>query len=314
MGETETELAVPAQESIPTVKHLEATGIIVAASPNGEASHEALQTAFDSIGMRHLAPDQRTLKEALRVALVQNFSKKNRRVAPCGEGYEVVEERKIQGTLRNDHLHLLSAYVEKDVLYVDTNQFSIDGVVHTDEDLRLWVSEARRQVDGTEIGKSISAVCSALHGVSIRDAGGAYWLPNSTAERFMELVAALNKAGRPVRIAVMDTANTPRSIESTITRIENMVEGTCADIVAAIQSGECGEKALDGKSDLAAKLAAQLEQYESVLSVGLDTLKEKVMKVKSAAVTAAIQANNAKQQQLRDRRMAAAQASADSLA
>lgn len=304
------ELVVPVQE-VETARTLEVMGLIVAASPNGEGDLVAIQNVFHEHGFGHLAPDMRSLKEALRVALVQTFSKKNRRVAPCGEGYEVTEEVQIPGTMRNESRHILSAAIKNDTIVMEHEVFAFDGGVYTISHLQQWVSSARQRIDGTILGKAIAAVCYELKGVSIRDGGGTYWLPSTSIDKFAAFNDAIDKIGRPVLIATLDMANTPRSVASTIMRIEALVESTCAELDAAVSDETLGVRAFTTKADMATKLIAQIAEYESVLSTALPTLQQKVRAAQRDVIQAGLDAESRRANKLAERRHAADQASAD---
>lgn len=301
-------LSVPVQNVERSRGHLEAMGIIATWSPNGEARIEDMNTACGSIGFAHLAPKPRDYKKALMAALTQKFSKKNRRVAPAGKGYEVLIEHPVANEVRVETTHLLSAWigVEGEDQYVETDvaAFELDGALHTAEDLAQWVNEAKQKVDGTAIGEALSSIGAALGGIPIRDAGGGFWIPAGSIGRWNALTEALDAAGRPVRMNVWDTANTPRSINSTVESIEAMVDKKCDQIMSAVESGSLGPRALDTKTDEVMTLANQLAEYEATLGQGLETIRIKLMAVQQATVQAALIAQAEKQQAMVDRRLA----------
>jgi hypothetical protein len=305
----ENELKVPVQNVENTRGHLDTMGIIVTWSPNGEAGLTDIVDAFASIGLATLAPKPRDFKKALMAALTHKFSKKNRRVAPAGKGYEVLIETPMADEVRVQTTHLLSAWISTDgenqFVETDTDGFDLDGAHHTAEDLAQWVMEAKQRVDGTAIGEALSAIGASLGGIPIRDAGGGYWIPSGSIGRWNALVEALNDAGRPVRMCVWDTANTPRSIESTISSIESLVQKKCDSIMDEVNRGKLGVRALDTKTDEAIELVNQLAEYEKTLGQGLETLRAKVTEVQTATVRAGMAAQAAKTQKMQDRRMAA---------
>lgn len=305
----ENELTVPVQNVENVRGHLDTMGIIVTWSPNGEASLDDIKAAFATIGLSHLAPKSRDFKKALMAALTHKFSKKNRRVAPAGKGYEVLIENPVADAVRVETEHLLSAWIgvegEDQYVATDVESFELDGYAYTADNLAQWVMEAKQRVDGTAIGEALSAIGASLGGIPIRDAGGGYWIPSGSIGRWTSLVEALNAAGRPVRMCVWDTASTPRSIESTISSIAALVDKKCETIMGAVETGGLGVRALDTKTDEAIALVEQLSIYERTLGQGMDALKQKVLSVQSATVRAGMAAQAAKAQKMEDRRLAA---------
>lgn len=311
----QTELLVPVRQSNESSGALDSSGIITTWSPNGEAHIESIRKVFEAAGLGHIAPRGRTLKEAARAALVEKFSKKNRRVAPAGKGYELLLEIPKESEVRLDTHHVISLWIEvrggEEVVVSDVQSFEVDGITHSLSDVSAWIEAARHRVDGGAIGESLAGAAAALRGIAIRDSGGAYWLPPTSTGRWTQLVDGLNSAGRPMRMRIWDAANSPRSIESTIDSIQSLVDKRCDEILTAVEGGELGVRALDTKGAEVVELAKQLEEYEKVLNVGLDSLRQRVLAVQSVAVQAHMSAIAESENKLRDRRMAKAQQEAD---
>jgi hypothetical protein len=286
------------------VRKIEGLGLVVAWSPNGEADLQKMDDAFASIGFGEFAPKQRELKEALRAALVAEYSKKNQRVAPCGPGYEVTKEIQIEGEIRNRHEHVLSAWVERDKHSgAETILVQEPEMVN---DVMQWVAEAQKKVDSTAIGAALTSTVDALKGVKIRDAGGAYWLPPASVARWLQLVDALNGAGRPVRLREFEQAATPRTIASVLDSVEAHVVSVLDVMMTEIEKGTLGERALGKKQQEAMDLADQLTEYEGVLGEKLDAVRQRIAEVNLRAMQAESVVLAAKDAKLREKEMAAA--------
>jgi len=104
---------------------------------------------------------------------------------------------------------------------------------------------------------------------------------------------------------VWDTANTARSIESSIDSIASLVDKRCDEIMAGVEGGQKGVRALDTLTDEAVGLVNQLAVYEKTLGQGLDALREKIVAVQTATVQATLFAQAQKEEKMRNRRMAA---------
>lgn len=259
-------------------------GAVVAWSPNGDADLQKMADGFAKIGMGQFAPTPRTLKEALRAALVGEYSKKNQRVAPCGKGYEVTKEVQIEGQIRNEHIHILSASVERD--QTSGNEAVVIDDPSMAEAVLGWVEAARKKVDSTAVGEGLTRVVEALRGVKIRDAGGAYWLPPASVGRWVALKEALEQAGRPVRMREFEQAATARTVAAVIDSVSSHVDSSIDKMLTAIESGELGERALAAKEQEAMDLADQLTEYEAVLGTKLDEIRARVQETRIRAMQA----------------------------
>jgi hypothetical protein len=280
---------------------IEGLGMVVAWSPNGDADLQKMADAFAGIGFGEYAPSPRELKEALRAALVGEFSKKNRRVAPCDPGYEVTQEIKIDGEVRNRHEHILSAWIERDQSGAEIVCVDDPGMV---DHVHQWVEEARKKVDSTAIGAALTKTVDALKGIKIRDAGGAYWLPPASVARWLQLAEALNNAGRPVRLREFEQAATARTVASVLDAVEAHVSSTLDAMLTEIEKGTLGERALSKKQQETMDLADQLTEYETVLGEKLDAVRSRIAEVNLRAVQAESVALSRKDERARARELA----------
>lgn len=300
-------LAVRVQ-NVEQAKAFDNMGVIVTWTKNGEANLESIEAAFAKVGMQDIAPKRRETKQALRAALASRFSKKNRRVAPAGDGYEVLIEHPIEGARRVKQEHVISCWIEADEnghesIVTDAPSFEVENMIHSVNDICAWVEEAKRRVDSDAISSALVEAGRKLNGIAIRDGGGAYWLPRGSIGRWMSLVEGLNAAGRPMVMGSWTTSATSVSIQSTIDSVGAHVDRKCDELLASITSGSLGLRALDTKTNEAMELVAQLTEYEKVLGQGLENLKAKVLDVKTASVQAAMVAHAAKEERLRSAAM-----------
>jgi hypothetical protein len=277
---------------------------------NSEARRESIAAVFASVDLADLAPEERETKQALRAALASRFSKKNRRVAPAQDGYEVLIENPIPGQRRVQQQHVVSVWIETnangdEMVVTDEPSFTVDGDTYTTQDIVEWVEEARRKVDYESISAALVKAGARLRGVALRYGGGSYWLPRGSIGRWLQLKEGLDAAGRPMNMGVWETKASAVSIESTITSVTSHVDKRCDMMLEAIGSGTLGVRALDTKTDEAVELVAQIAEYEAVLGQGLEALKQKVLSVQQASVQAAMLAHAEREERTRARRLGA---------
>jgi hypothetical protein len=277
---------------------------------NSEARRESIAAAFASVDLADLAPEERETKQALRAALASRFSKKNRRVAPAQDGYEVLIENPIPGQRRVQQQHVVSVWIETnangdEMVVTDEPSFTVDGDTYTTQDIVEWVEEARRKVDYESISAALVKAGARLRGVALRGGGGSYWIPRGSSGRWLQLKEGLEAAGRPMMMGVWETKASAVSIESTINSVASHVDKRCDMMLEAIGSGTLGVRALDTKTDEAVELVAQIAEYEAVLGQGLEALKQKVLSVQQASVQAAMLAHAEREERTRARRLGA---------
>lgn len=296
MPENEQNNVIPLQvrvQGLEQARAVDVMGLIVTWEPNNsECRRESITAAFTLVGMADLAPEERSSKQALRAALSGRFSKKNRRVAPAEDGYDVSIEHPIPGQRRVRPEHVLSAWIEygpngEETVMTDVESFELDGTVYSRGDLEDWVEDARKRVDTDSISSALVKAGARLKGISMRSGGGAYWLPRGSIGRWMELKEALDAAGRPVIIGSWENKAGPISIESTINSVAAHVDRHCDDLLAKL--AECTTvRGIDTKTAEAVELIEQIAEYEKVLGLGLEELKAKAIAVKTATTQAAM--------------------------
>lgn len=271
---------------------VEGCGIIVTWSPAGEADLQGVGDAFAKVGLGKLAPAQRTLKDALRAALVAQYSKKNRRVAPTPRGYEVVDEVAAADGLSNEHVHVVSAWVEKnasggEVVRCDDQHLAAELVEAT--------AAARKRVEGAAVSEALATVAQQnLAGTRIRDGGGAYWLPQSSVATWFALTDALEAVRGGVTTRPFTVTGDERTLQSVISTALAKVDAIVNETYEKIEAGKTGPKGLTNQAEAVANVAEQITVWESALGGSLEALRQKMYDAQMAATRAASLAQQAK--------------------
>jgi hypothetical protein len=269
------------------IKTVGAVGLIVTWTPSGEANEQSIKNAFDGAGLGTFAPKPRALKEALKTALVEEYSKKNTRVAPVSTGYEVLHETPVEGEFRVDTSHVLSAWIEKAPERGGVEQIRCDDA-EAAPGLVEKVENARKRVEGAAVGEALALVAqNALNGVRIRDGGGAYWIPQSSVATWFTLADALDTVRGGVTTRPFTVSGDDRTVKSLVESAVAKVEADVANLYEKIGSGTLGAKALVTQAEGAVKLAEQIAVWESTLGESLASLRAKVEDAQVAASQAA---------------------------
>jgi hypothetical protein len=268
------------------IEQVDSVGIIVTWTGSGEADLVAVSDAFAKVGMGELAPKARSLREALKAALVAQYSKKNRRVAPTPRGYEVVEEVANEDGLTNSHRHVMSAWVEK-------HAASGGEVIRCDDaalfaDLSEAVEACKKRVEGAVVAESLVDVAQKkLHGMKLRDGGGVYWLPKSNVGTWFTLTDALESIRGGITTRPFTVSGDDRTIKSVVESGISKVEAAVNEVYEKIAAGQVGPRALKTAAETVAALAEQVTTWEETLGASLEALRTKVFDAQIAATRAA---------------------------
>ena len=275
--------------NLESTQSIRAIGLIVTWTPNGDAELGKIVEAFEVAGFGDFTPTARTKKDALRWALVARHSRVNNRVAPTGNGYELITETPVVSTTTVEYNHVMSAWINE------------DDTVGCDDPARLaevqsWVAESERRIDGGVMSQKLSAVVRKLNGVSIRANGGAYWLPEKSAAPWLALVEAFKKAGSPMRLQSYSITGDPETVDALVGNVEDQIKAQVANIEEMISDPTQGAKALGARYDEIEKLSVQLGAYKSSLGRNFEALSKYVDDVELRAGQAAMAAQMAANQ------------------
>tara|TARA_Y100000310_G_C20632482_1_gene789372 strand:- start:716 stop:1648 length:933 start_codon:yes stop_codon:yes gene_type:complete len=149
--------------------------------------------------------------------------------------------------------------------------------------LRPSYAAAMNHVEGAAVGRSLVNIVDHLDGLTLKDAGGVYWVPSEAVPMIMALREGLEDT---VAIDVLENKPTVEAIDAfrrALTReIETEVQGISEDI----NSGDLGERALENRAERARELITKISSYEGILGTTLETLRDSVDVPKQAAATA----------------------------
>lgn len=284
---TTTILTVPAIDAGECTESLKALGLVVTFGAGGsEAQQQAVENEFAAVGFGNDAPKPRTLRDSLHSGLVETFSKKNRPVRPTPRGYEVVQENPTADGINLTREHVVAAWVERDKSN-GTEVVRVDAPEHFGV-VKVATDAAQKRVDGTAIGKALAAVAvKRLGGFSIRDGGGAYWVPPASVETWLKLSTGLAATGA-VRFRKFTVTGDAGTVDSLVDSATDKVESILAKLTADLDGGALGPRALTTKSEEANALVEEISAWESTLGRALDVIRTKAEEVQVRAAQAAL--------------------------
>lgn len=257
-------------------------GAMVYWSLGQETDPDKLRDGLAGLGLPDYAPQPRTWLMSLKAALCRRFSRTEEMVRPLKgkekHGYSVVLERR--GNERNEYAHQLRASIGLDDsgLYGDV-ELELDWSVSIDRyelrsELQALSEHFRRVLPATSVSKTlVQLVKEDLKGVTMRDAGGVYFVHEDHVQRFRDVARVIEDA------AVGDSTNRVTAVDFTLDQatmrdiadgLVHEMEYESSRLVKDITENDRGDQALLNRAVRAAALRERVREYEQLLQRPLD--------------------------------------------
>ncbi len=137
-------------------------------------------------------------------------------------------------------------------------------------------------------GSWFSWLMKKIDAVSLKDTGGAYYVPPQHVATWESMRRAIH-AGTAHRIQRIPAMRCEETIEAVLDAITQEAERAVVKMQAQIASGELGAKALEGTrygSAAVEALESKLARYEGIVGKRLDGLREKLDDVRATVAAA----------------------------
>lgn len=265
----------------------------------GRMRVEDLRDALTQAGCPGLLPKSSTVPAALRETLagfIESAGVKQRGspidINPLREdvrGFEAVKQER--GDTENDHEHIISVVLDGGgmVKIAKHNEAMLPQVDIIKDQLEAKMTEVfQQQLDyfpTAMVSSCLARVIEHLGGVLCRKAGGVYFLPESGAQKFEPLAAAIDSSNG-VSIVITKFALKPgeRSYKLVLTSIRKEISDALVEIEEGLS--ELGSKPrANGQAtrlNTLDSLKAKVTQYEELLGVTMKDMHDAVEKVKAA--------------------------------
>jgi hypothetical protein len=279
-------------------------GMLVTWEP-GQLPVDMAQQAFTAVNAANLLPKSSTKPAALRTAfsaLIEALNIKVRgmpiNITPLREdliGFEAVRVQK--GQVENEHEFVMSVVLEEDSsgnaqVKIAKFDHSIAGPVAVMQDqfedrlTRVYLEELNFYPVGM-ISSALQRLIMHLGGISLRKAGGAYFLPSSAMSTFETVADSLEASQGKLRIntVTFPLRPTERSYRWVLESLDKEVNESLAEIEEELKDLGGSKQRTNGKEtrlEHAASIDQKISSYESLLNVTLTHLHDAVNKVKCA--------------------------------
>ena len=264
-------------------KNIQAGGVVVFWIASGDSNLTVLGEQLKAIDMAQFMPSPRTEYDVLKKAFSEVFDGSNYLVRPLEKftGVEVVREER--GAERNTYAHVASGALDKEG---GAPEIACDSM-EREQRLRELLHKNRTLVGPSPITGSLTKIIEFFKGVSLRPAGGVYWLADDKAEKWHLVGKAFEACGQN-QVFTLKVNHDLDMVKAVMAGLATEVETTTDAIDKDIMSGELGARGLQSRKDSAMALSKKVKEYEAILGVTLSALSQSVEKVESAAAAAVL--------------------------
>jgi len=244
-----------------------------------------LRDVLDRHGFAKYSPERMTDGAALRAALAKEFD--GHKVFPVDiEGktvFEVVKVRADKDRLTNDYEHVLTASVNsKQVIDLDAGDY--DLLTRLTDLFEGYVS----LVPVSQLTAVMVAIVDSLGGVTMRPAGGIYWIPDAHWERWKKLADDIELTGPKNRVDACRVILDESCLKAVREALSNEVSKEAAAIDETIHCPKTGMRAAATARKRAQELQDKIRSYEAAFSIALPELADQLSKAVTAEATAVI--------------------------
>lgn len=260
-------------------------GAIVYWSFGGGTSLYNLRDVLEKNGFGRYSPERMTDGAALRAALAHEFE--GHKVFPIDiEGktvFEVVKVHADKDRLKNDYEHVLTASVtSKQVIELDN--YDPELLDRLTDSFRGFVS----LVPVSQLTAVMVDIVMSLGGVTMRPAGGIYWVPDAHWERWKKLADDVELTGPKNRVDACRVILDESCLKAVREALSNEVSKEAQAIDETIHCPKTGMKAAESARKRAQALQDKIKAYEQAFSIVLPDLAEQLNKAVTAEATAVI--------------------------
>ena len=171
------------------------------------------------------------------------------------------------------------------------------------DDIREGMKGAAQWLTAASVAKSLVAINEALGGVTLRPAGGIYWLNEDKLDRWAAVSDLFERASahqdkdgedvNPSKIHVLRVVADEQMVRAVGESLTNEITSAVETIEAELNSGELRSEACERRLTKAAKLLEKVKAYEGSFGITLEALHTMLDRAATAAAMATIQSSAA---------------------
>lgn len=268
------------------------SGGVVFWSLSGGTDWQSLFDGLTAVGFQKECADRITIPEAVKAALLDLYGEKRVLVRPLpnGNGYAVVDETSsVTKTLEYNARIVVKWPIS---IKPSAQSLQISGIGAD----ALEIGKIHQAVDNqldiaphSKVANSLVEIVKTLGGVPLKPNGGIYWLPERAMVQWTNAGRAVEKAGSGNQVFTARTAMDDDAIRAVVSAVRTEIGTEIAELAEQTQNGGDNKRSLASRQAKAERLLSRVTDYESLLGVTLQELKDGVEAATSFVVTAAAQ-------------------------
>jgi hypothetical protein len=270
------------------VKTLSIAGAAVYWNCAAESDREKIAEELAAIGQEDLAPGKRTAFAAAKRAAQNCYSGAGYHIGNLKDRAGVTIERVVHSDdTENEYPQV--AYLLVDEATGDIKTLAvIDTTLNTDqriglrESLRKSYEQALEQCGASSVGIALTKACDKLGGVSLRDNGGVWFIPEFSLDLFKKITSVFERNGNHGRSKVQSL--TVAKTDETIRGVHDSLCGGITQRIVDIRTelaADAGKRLRKNRKAEVEKLLDQAKAYESLLDSSLDDTKKALEELKT---------------------------------
>jgi hypothetical protein len=267
-------------------KEIKLNGAVIYWSLAEDTSAVALDAGLRGLGLDTFTAEKNTPKGAVKIAVRKTYGGKSTQITEVNGKYSVSYPVAVK-TNGVDDIDYVKAF---------TVEHSTDGasLIFRSPTTGMVVQpngyHNAQSVFNHEMGlcashkvlRCLTRVLDHLNGVTLRDRGGLYWLPQDKMATFNSVAQVIQNAGSNT-VYTLTTAHDTESVRAICDALTNEVNSELDTINKNIMDPEKKKRAKKTNQTRAVNLRAQVAEYESILGTALDSLKDRCDEADTAA-------------------------------
>ncbi len=263
-----------------TIDRTSHTGAITYWTLANNSDLAKLRDHWAAVGMDSLLPERQEGIAVLRAALAEHCLAEPVLIRRLANRKALTVVREDCGDAENEYRAVLRA------------EIADDGSIRTTPDNPLIADRYAawcNRLTAARLGSALAHVVSALGGITLRPAGGVYWLPAKALPDWATIAQGVETASlncRPNTVYVLRTHADPETVRAVRDGLAAEIDAAVNGIAAELATGELQARAIDTRRQAAHGLRAKIRAYEAALGEALDTVRAKVDSIEQAAALA----------------------------
>lgn len=273
-----------------TQTNISISGGVVFWSLSGGTDWQKLFDGCTAAGFQKECADRISFSEAAKAALVDLYQNKRVLVRPLpnSTGYAVVDETSSALKTLEYNARIVCRWPISGKPGQTT--MTVTGLaVDAQEDaiIRQAIDNQMDVAPHSKVASTLVEIIKTLGGVPLKPNGGVYWIPERAMVRWADAVAAIEKAGPGNQVFTARTAMDDDAIRAVVSAIRADIGTEVQALAEQAQNGGDNKRSLASRQSKAEALLARVTDYEQLLGVTLQELKDGIEAATSFVVSAA---------------------------